>query len=307
MSAARPPEGACTAGRQAEGRSRTGRLWRGVRGAGRDFVRNPILMLALTLVLLQLLLSVFAPALAPYDPVAQAVEARMAPPDAQYLLGTDKLGRDVLSRIIFGYRASLGIAFSAVFMALLVGGSMGIWAGYKGGWIDRVVMRLADVLFAFPIILLAIGVIAILGTNSVSTVVAIAVVYAPIFARLMRAPTLVLRSADYVHAARSFGAGDLRIIVRHIMPNLMSVILVQVSLSLSTAILLEASLSFLGIGSQPPAPSLGRMLSEGRDYMFMAPWASIFSGLAILLASLGFNLLGDGLRDRLDPRLRGID
>ncbi len=281
------------------------RRW--LRGVVRDFVRNPILVLALGLVLLQLLLSVFADVVAPYDPVAQAVEARMAAPSGEFLLGTDKLGRDVLSRIIHGYRSSLGIAFSAVFVALLLGGSLGIWAGYKGGWIDRVVMRLADVLFAFPIILLAIGVIAILGTNTASTVVAIAVVYSPIFARLMRAPTLVLRSSDYVHAARSFGSGDLRIVWRHIMPNLMSVILVQTSLSLSTAILLEASLSFLGIGAQPPAPSLGRMLSEGRDYMFMAPWASLFSGLAILLASLGFNLLGDGLRDRLDPRLRGID
>jgi peptide/nickel transport system permease protein len=282
-------------------------LRRGMQGVGRDFVRNPILMLALTLVLAQVLVSVFANVISPYDPVEQAVEARMAPPSGEFLLGTDKLGRDVLSRIIHGYRSSLGIAFSAVLAALLLGGSLGIWAGYKGGWVDRLVMRFADVLFAFPIILLAIGVIAILGTNTASTVVAIAVVYAPIFARLMRAPTLVLRSSDYVHAARSFGAGDLRIIVRHIMPNLMSVILVQASLSLSTAILLEASLSFLGIGAQPPAPSLGRMLSEGREYMFMAPWASLFSGLAILLASLGFNLLGDGLRDRLDPRLRGID
>lgn len=273
----------------------------------REILRNPILVLAMVLVLAQVILSVFAPLLAPYDPVAQAVEARMAPPGADYWLGTDKLGRDVLSRIIHGYRSSLGIAFSAVAIALLLGGSMGIWAGYKGGWIDRVVMRFADVLFAFPIILLAIAVIAVLGTNTMATVIAIAVVYAPIFARLLRAPTLVLRSADYVHAARSFGAGDLRIIVHHIMPNLMSVILVQTSLSLSMAILLEASLSFLGIGAQPPAPSLGRMLSDGRDYMFMAPWASIFSGLAILLASLGFNLLGDGLRDRLDPRLRGID
>jgi peptide/nickel transport system permease protein len=282
-------------------------LRRWMQGVGRDFVRNPILMLALTLVLAQVLVSVFANVISPYDPVEQAVEARMVPPSGDFLLGTDKLGRDVLSRIIHGYRSSLGIAFSAVLMALVLGGSLGIWAGYKGGWVDRLVMRFADVLFAFPIILLAIGVIAILGTNTASTVVAIAVVYAPIFARLMRAPTLVLRSSDYVHAARSFGAGDLRIIVRHIMPNLMSVILVQASLSLSTAILLEASLSFLGIGAQPPAPSLGRMLSEGREYMFMAPWASLFSGLAILLASLGFNLLGDGLRDRLDPRLRGID
>jgi peptide/nickel transport system permease protein len=282
-------------------------MMRWLDSAGREFLRNPILMLASALVLAQVLVSLLAPQIAPHDPVAQAVEARMAPPSAEFLLGTDKLGRDVLSRIIHGYRSSLGIAFSAVFVALLLGGSLGIWAGYKGGWIDRVVMRFADVLFAFPIILLAIGVIAILGTNTFSTVVAIAVVYSPIFARLMRGPTLVLRSADYVHAARSFGAGDLRIIVHHIMPNLMSVILVQASLSLSTAILLEASLSFLGIGAQPPAPSLGRMLSEGRDYVFMAPWASLFSGFAILLASLGFNLLGDGLRDQLDPRLRGLE
>ena len=271
------------------------------------FARNPVLALAALLVLLQLVVSIFAGLIAPYDPVAQAVDARMAAPSAQYWLGTDKFGRDVLSRIIHGYRSSLGIAFAAVFIALLLGGTLGTWAGYKGGWTDRVVMRLADVLFAFPIILLAIGVIAVLGTTTVSTIIAIAVVYSPIFARLLRGPTLVLRSADYVHAARSYGASDLRIIFRHIAPNLASVILVQASLSLSTAILLEASLSFLGIGAQPPAPSLGRMLSEARDYMSLAPWVGVFSGLAILLASLGFNLLGDGLRDQLDPRLRGID
>ena len=271
------------------------------------FERNPVLVLAALLVLLQVVVSLFAGLIAPYDPVAQAVDARMAAPSADYWLGTDKFGRDVLSRIIHGYRSSLGIAFSAVFIALLIGGTLGTWAGYKGGWVDRLVMRLADVLFAFPIILLAIGVIAILGTTTVSTIIAIAVVYSPIFARLLRGPTLVLRGADYVYAARSFGASDARIIFRHIMPNLASVILVQASLSLSTAILLEASLSFLGIGAQPPAPSLGRMLSEGRDTMFLAPWAAIFSGFAILLASLGFNLLGDGLRDQLDPRLRGLN
>ena len=271
------------------------------------FARNPVLALAALLVLLQLVVSVFAGFIAPYDPVAQAVDARMAAPSAQYWLGTDKFGRDVLSRIIHGYRSSLGIAFAAVLVALLLGGTLGIWAGYKGGWTDRVVMRLADVLFAFPIILLAIGVIAVLGTTTVSTIIAIAAVYSPIFARLLRGPTLVLRGADYVHAARSYGASDLRIIFRHIAPNLASVILVQASLSLSTAILLEASLSFLGIGAQPPAPSLGRMVSEARDYMSLAPWVAVFSGLAILLASLGFNLLGDGLRDQLDPRLRGVD
>lgn len=272
---------------------------------GKAFQGNPVLVLATVLVLLQITVSVFAGTIAPYDPVAQAVEARMAPPSADFWLGTDKFGRDVLSRIIHGYRSSLGIAFSAVGIALLLGGTLGTWAGYRGGWVDRLVMRLADVLFAFPIMLLAIGVIAILGTTTVSTIIAIAVVYSPIFARLLRGPTLVLRGADYVHAARSFGASDTRIIFWHIMPNLASVILVQASLSLSTAILLEASLSFLGIGAQPPAPSLGRMLSEGRDYMQLAPWAALFSGFAILLASLGFNLLGDGLRDQLDPRLRG--
>lgn len=272
-----------------------------------ELAHNPVLWLATLLVASQVLLSLLASVVAPYDPVAQAVESRLAAPSAEFLLGTDKLGRDVLSRIIHGYQSSLGIAFSAVLLALLFGGTLGIWAGFKGGVVDRIIMRLADVLFAFPIMLLAIGVIAILGTTAASTTAAIAVVYAPIFARLMRGPTLVLRSADYVHAARSFGAGDMRIIVRHIMPNLASVILVQTSLSLSTAILLEASLSFLGIGAQPPAPSLGRMLSEGRDYILIAPWACVFSGLAILLASLGFNLLGDGLRDKLDPRLRGTE
>lgn len=273
----------------------------------KSFARNPVLVLAAALVLAQVLVSLFAGFIAPYDPVAQAVDARLAAPSSQYWLGTDKFGRDVLSRIIHGYRSSLGIAFSAVLIALMLGGTLGIWAGYKGGWTDRLVMRLADILFAFPIMLLAIGVIAILGTTTSATIIAIAVVYSPIFARLLRAPTLVLRGADYVHAARSYGASDARIILRHIAPNLISVILVQASLSLSTAILLEASLSFLGIGAQPPAPSLGRMLSEGRDYMFMAPWAAVFSGFAILLASLGFNLLGDGLRDQLDPRLRGVD
>ena len=267
--------------------------------------RNPVLLLASALVVIQIVLAVFAVWLAPYDPVEQAIHARLAGPSAEFWLGTDKFGRDVLSRIIHGYQSSLGIAVLAVLSALLLGGSLGVWAGYKGGWMDRLVMRLADVLFAFPIMLLAIGVIAVLGTTTMATVVAIAVVYAPIYARLLRAPTLVLADSDYVRAAKSFGASDARIIFRHIAPNLASVILVQASLSLSTAILLEASLSFLGIGAQPPAPSLGRMLSEGRDYMTLAPWASVFSGLAILLASLGFNLMGDGLRDQLDPRLRG--
>ena len=181
---------------------------------------------------------------------------------------------------------------------------MGVLAAYRGGWPDRLAMRLMDVLFAFPIILLAIGIIAVLGPGAVSTGVAIGVVYIPIFARTLRAPTLVLNEAEYVTAARASGAAGLRILRRHILPNLAPIILVQASLSLSTAILVEASLSFLGLGTQPPTASLGRMLAESRSYLLLSPWPAAFAGVAILLASLGFNLLGDGLQDRLDPRLR---
>lgn len=267
--------------------------------------RNPILVIAGALVLLQLLAALAAPWIAPHDPAAQSIVARLQGMSGEHWLGTDKFGRDVLSRVIHGYRLSLGIAGFAVLGALLIGGTLGIWAGYLGGWFDRVTMRVADVLFAFPVLLLAIGVIAVLGSNARSTAIAIAVVYSPIFARLLRGPTLVLARADYVLSAKAIGAGHWHIVLRHILPNLASVILVQTSLSLSMAILVEASLSFLGVGAQPPAPSLGRMLAEGRDFMALAPWASIFSGAAILLASLAFNLLGDALRDQLDPRLRG--
>ena len=269
--------------------------------------RHPLVIVGGTLVALQVLLAVFAPLLAPYDPLAQSILDRMQGPSAAHWLGTDRFGRDILSRILYGYRASFAIAGSAVVIALLIGGTLGILSAVYRGWTDRVIMRLMDVLFAFPIILLAIGIIAILGPGAVTTAVAIGIVYIPIFARLLRGPTLVVAATEYVEGARAIGAGTGRIIVSHILPNLTSVILVQASLSLSTAILVEASLSFLGIGSQPPSPSLGRMLSEAREYLLLSPWDSVFSGLAILLASFGFNLLGDGLRDALDPRLRGAD
>ena len=269
--------------------------------------RHPLVIVGGTLVALQVLLAVFAPLLAPYDPLAQSILDRMQGPSAAHWLGTDRFGRDILSRILYGYRASFAIAASAVAIALLIGGTLGILSAVYRGWTDRVIMRLMDVLFAFPIILLAIGIIAILGPGAVTTAVAIGIVYIPIFARLLRGPTLVVAATEYVEGARAIGAGTGRIIVSHILPNLTSVILVQASLSLSTAILVEASLSFLGIGSQPPSPSLGRMLSEAREYLLLSPWDSVFSGLAILLASFGFNLLGDGLRDALDPRLRGAD
>jgi peptide/nickel transport system permease protein len=268
---------------------------------------RPLLSTAAALVALQVVLAAFAPLAATHDPVTQDVLARFSGPTLAHWLGTDQFGRDNFSRILYGYRSSLAIAGSAVTIALFCGGALGVLAAFYRGWTDRIMMRVMDVLFAFPIILLAIGVIAVLGPGATPTAIAIGIVYSPIFARLLRAPTLVIAESEYVLGARAVGAGDARVIIRHILPNLMSVILVQTSLSLSTAILVEASLSFLGLGTQPPTPSLGLMLSEGRNVLLLSPWTSIFSGFAILLLSFGFNLLGDALRDTLDPRLRGSE
>ncbi len=253
---------------------------------------------------LQALAALAAPWLAPHDPNAQDILARFQGPGARYWLGTDNFGRDTLARALYGYRTLFAISASSVAFALGLGGAIGIMSAWRGGWFDRVAMRCMDVLFAFPIILLAIGVIAVLGPGAASAAIAIGVVYTPIFARTLRAPALMLRDAEYISAARSIGARESRMLLRHLVPNLAPVILVQTSLSLSTAILVEASLSFLGLGTQPPTASLGRMLSESRNYLNLSPWPAVFAGIAILLAALGFNLLGDGLQDRLDPRLR---
>ena len=254
---------------------------------------------------LQVLLALGASWIAPYDPLEPRVVARLKGPTAAHWLGTDQLGRDVLARILHGARTSLTACGTAVSLSLLVGGALGLAAAYYRGWLDRVVMRVMDVLFAFPVMLLAIGVVAVLGPHPSSAAAAIAVVYTPIFARLLRGPALVVCESEYVLGARAIGASDARIIVRHVLPNLASVILVQASLLLSAAVLVEASLSFLGLGAQPPTPSLGLMLAEGRNFLLLSPWSALFAGFAILFLSFGFNLLGDALRDTLDPRLRG--
>lgn len=251
------------------------------------------------------LLALLAPWVAPYDPLAQSILVRLKGPSWEHWLGTDQFGRDLLSRIIHGLRASLGVSAGAVSVALLIGGSLGLIGAYYRGWPDRIIMRIMDILFAFPVMLLAIGVIAMLGPGSGPTAIAIAIVYTPIFARLLRGPALVIAQSDYVMSARAIGASDLRIIFIHMLPNLASVVLVQTSLLLSAAILVEASLSFLGLGTQPPSPSLGTMLSEGRNYLMLSPWSAIFSGVAILILAFALNLLGDVMRDSLDPRLRG--
>lgn len=250
----------------------------------------------------QALAALLAPLVAPYRPAAQNVLARLRGPTPAHWLGTDNFGRDTLSRLLFGYQTLFAVSLTAVLAALLLGGTVGILSAWRGGWTDRVAMRCMDVLFAFPIILLAIGIVAILGPGATSTAAAIAVVYTPIFARTLRAPALRLRQAEFIAAARATGATDARILLRHLLPNLAPVLLVQTSLSLSTAILVEASLSFLGLGTPPPAASLGRMLAESRTFLTLSPWVAIFAGVAILLASLAFNLLGDGLQDRFDPR-----
>jgi peptide/nickel transport system permease protein len=267
--------------------------------------KNKLLAFAVILVVLQLILAVGAPLFAPYDPMAQSVVRRLRAPSWLNWFGTDQLGRDVLTRILYGYRTSLMACLLAVGIALLAGGALGLVAAYYRGWLDRIIMRIMDVLFAFPVMLLAIGIIAVLGPHTYSAAAAIAVVYTPIFARLLRGPALVLCESEYVAGAKAIGASDARIIFLHILPNLASVILVQTSLLLSAAILVEASLSFLGLGTQPPTPSLGLMLSEGRNFLMLSPWSAIFAGFAILFLSFGFNLLGDALRDTLDPRLRG--
>lgn len=267
--------------------------------------RDPLLVAALALVGLQILIALAAPVLAPWDPLHQDIVSRMKGPSAAHWFGADHLGRDVFARVLYGYRASLAVSTAAVGAALVLGGAVGLVAAYYRGWTERVLMRLMDVVFAFPVMLLAIGIIAVLGAGSGPAAAAIAIVYVPIFARLTRGPALVIAASEYVEGARAAGATDRRILFIHILPNLVSVLLVQASLMLSSAILVEASLSFLGVGVQPPWPSLGLMLSEGRNFLLLSPWSAIFSGLAILFLAFGFNLLGDTLRDRLDPRLRG--
>lgn len=267
-------------------------------------VRNRIGFVGFLLCLVVVGAAIFAPQLATHAPAAQSIRSRLQGPSERHLLGTDNFGRDVYSRILYGYRTSIGTALGAVVIATIAGGLAGLVAAYFGGWSDRIIMRAMDILLAFPIILLAIAVLAVLGPGSVNTGLAIGIVYTPIFARLARGPALTVLAWDYVAAARALGASPLRIVLRHVLPNIAAPLMVQITLSLSTAILVEASLSFLGLGTQPPTPSLGLMLSDSRDFLLLSPWTSVFSGLAILLASFGFNLFGDGLRDLLDPALR---
>jgi peptide/nickel transport system permease protein len=259
---------------------------------------------SLAIIAVAVLLALLAPFLAPYDPTHTDLNAVLHAPTAAHLFGTDDLGRDVLSRIIFGSRASLSAGIVSAGIGLLLGTVLGVISGYFLGLADLVIMRAMDALLAFPGLILALAITAALGPSLINAMIAIGIVSIPHFARLGRGQVLTLRDVDYVVSARSVGAGDARILVSHIGPNMLTPIIVQSSLSVAFAILTEASLSFLGLGVQPPTPSWGFMLNQGRDYIGQAPWLAIFPGGSIFLVVMAFNLLGDAVRDALDPRLR---
>ena len=274
--------------------------------------RQPVSLFSGAIVILLILTAILGPMLAPYDPNMIDMGNRFASPSGSHLFGTDDFGRDILSRIMVGARISLMVGVIAVGISALAGSFLGLVAGYIGRFgrpgrvIDEIIMRGMDILFAFPAILLAIAIMAARGRGVGNAMVAIGIVYVPIFARIVRGSVLSVREEEFIEAARAVGASDVRIMARHIFPNILSPIIVEITLSLSFAILAEAALSFFGLGQQPPDPSWGRMLSEGRAYFQQSVWLAIFPGLAIMLTVLGFNLLGDGLRDALDPRLKNV-
>ena len=245
---------------------------------------------------------VLADFIAPYPPTAVDAAQVFQGPSARHLFGTDRFGRDVLSRVLFGVRVSLGIAAAAIGIATLVGSLLGLLAG-MGRWVDQALGRVMDVFFAFPPILLAIGIAAVLGAGPGTAVAAIAVVYAPLFFRVVRGSVLAESAQTYVEAAVALGLGRLGVLFRHVLPNVVSPIVIQTAVCLSYGILIESALSYLGIGVQPPTPSWGTILNEGKEFLALAPWVSLFPGSAIMLSVLGFNIVGDGLRDTLDPRV----
>jgi peptide/nickel transport system permease protein len=260
--------------------------------------------LLLTVILVVMALA--APLLAPFDPSVQDTARRLEPPSHQHLLGLDDLGRDVLSRIIFGARVSLRVGFSVVILASLIGVTLGSMAGYFGGLIDTIIMRVTDILLAFPGILLAIALVAVLGPSLNNVILALATIGWVGYARLARGQVLKVREMEYVTAAKALGARAPRVIVLHVLPNVINPVIVMATLGLAGAILSEAALSFLGLGVQPPTPSWGAMLTSGRRYLGLANHLAIFPGIAIMLAVMGLNFLGDGLIDALDPKYRKL-
>jgi len=272
--------------------------------AWRRLRRNKLAMLGLAIVIILIMIAIFAPFISPYDPIERIKEESSVSPNGAHLFGTDLLGRDIFSRVIYGSRISIQVGIIAVGISALIGLFFGAIAGYFSNISDAVIMRVADIFFAFPYILGAIAIMTILGPGIVNIFIAIGVLGWAAFARIFRSSILSIKNKEYIEAARALGAGNYRIIIKHIFPNAMAPIIVYATMNVGTAIIVEAALSFLGIGVQPPTPAWGKMLSESLDYIDIAPWMMLFPGLAIVITVLGFVLLGDGLRDAFDPRLK---
>ncbi|WP_273835808.1 nickel transporter permease [Guptibacillus sedimenti] len=274
------------------------------REAWKGFRRNKLAMVGMGIVLFFILLAIFAGVIAPEGINEQKLGERLQSPSASHWFGTDDFGRDILSRIIYGARISLWVGFFAVLGSAAVGSLLGMVAGYYGKLVDTIISRIFDIMLAFPSILLAIAVVAVLGPSLRNALIAIAIINIPNFGRLVRSRVLSVKQEEYVMAARAVGMRDSRIIFHHVLPNSLAPIIVQGTLAIATAILEAAALSFLGLGAQAPQPEWGKMLADSRSYIIQAPWTVFFPGLAIMLTVLGFNLLGDGLRDALDPKMK---
>lgn len=270
--------------------------------AWRRFRRNGLAVASLVIVIAFVAVALLAPYLAQHSPRAISFTAILEPPSASHWFGTDELGRDVFARVVFGARVSLGIGFSAVLIASIIGTIVGITSGFVGGWFDEVVMRIVDALMALPFLVLAIVIAAVLGASLQNTILAVAIVSVPAFARLARGETIALKDREFIQAANALGARSARIILRHVLPNVSGPLIVQTALATAQAILTESSLSFLGLGVQPPTPAWGSMLNTAKGYLETAPWMALFPGAAIFLVVLSLSLLGDGLREAFNPR-----
>lgn len=266
--------------------------------------KNKLSAFGLLMFTLIVLASAFAPFISPHDPLDQNIVDRLQDRSAEYILGTDTFGRDTFTRILYGLRVSLLIGLTSTFIAMVLGCSFGIIAGYRGGWIDSLIMRVMDMLLAFPTLITGLFIVAVLGANVVNIVLAITVTILPKFARVARAPTIALKEREFVEAARALGYSDIRIMAVHIAPNILGEVVVLASLWAAYAIRVEAYLSFIGLGVAPPTPTLGTMIRDGFNHILDAPFVSIYPGFAVLFVVLSLNLVGDGLRDAIDPKLR---
>lgn len=272
--------------------------------AWQSFSNNKLALFGLGIVLFFIIVAIIAPLIAPYTYQDQNLIDRLQPPSSKHWFGTDDFGRDIYSRILYGARISLWVGFFSVLGSVILGTLLGIVSGYYGRWVDAIISRIFDIMLAFPSILLAIAVVAILGPSLQNALIAIAVINIPNFGRLVRSKVLSVKQEEYIMAARAVGMKDSRILFRHILPNSISPVIVQATLAIATAIIEAAALGFLGLGAQAPTPEWGKMLADSKEYLVQAPWTLFFPGIAIMLTVLGFNLMGDGLRDVLDPKMK---